>query len=135
MDGLKDATGFEWRKIVPKLAHLLDDVGNLFGLRLLADEKVDRDNLVKMLELEGKIIESDVEDRKSARAREIALNDHVPFILAMVFIVIYFVIQIYVVWYPSPHVDVVSARVQDVLIMIYSYYFGSMHKNKKISHE
>lgn len=66
-----------------------------------------------------------VEDRKDARAREIAIHDHMPAILALGFLIIYAAIQFYCVEYGSPGDDIISARLQDVIIMIFGYYFGS----------
>lgn len=72
----------------------------------------------------------EVDDRKSARQREISLHDYVPTILAVGFLVNYALIQGYCVTHPGSSNDIISARFQDVLIMIISYYFGSSHKEK-----
>ena len=74
---------------------------------------------------------TEVDDRKSARARETSLRDYVPTILAIGFLLNYAIIQFYCVTHPSVAIDVISARFQDVLIMIMSYYFGSSHKRDK----
>ena len=71
---------------------------------------------------------TEVDDRKSAREREIALKDWVPTILAVGFLINYACIQFYCVSHPSSEVDVISARFQDVLIMIMSYFFGSAYR-------
>lgn len=72
----------------------------------------------------------EVDDRKNARAREISLHDWVPTILAIGFLVNYALMQFYVVMHPASAADIISARFQDVLIMIISYYFGSSHKGR-----
>ncbi len=74
---------------------------------------------------------TEVDDRKSAREREIALNDWVPTILAVGFLINYAIMQFYCVSHISAANDIISARFQDVLIMIVSYYFGSSHKGKQ----
>ena len=73
---------------------------------------------------------TEVDDRKDARAREIALHDHVPTILAIGFMVFYALIQFYCVTHNNSINDIISARFQDILIMIISYYFGSSHSDK-----
>ncbi len=71
--------------------------------------------------------QTEVDDRKSARARQIAIHDYVPTILAIGFLINYAAIQFYCVMHQSSANDIISARFQDVLIMIVSYYFGSSH--------
>ena len=68
------------------------------------------------------------DDRASARARQVALRDWVPTILALGFLGIYSLIQVYCVIHEGQGLDVISARLQDVIVMIVSYYFGSSHK-------
>jgi len=72
----------------------------------------------------------EVDDRKSARDREVSLHDYVPTILAVGFLCNYAIIQLYCVTHPGNANDIISARLQDVLIMIISYYFGSSHREK-----
>jgi len=69
-------------------------------------------------------------DRASARSREVAVRDHVPEILALAFLCIYALIQCYCVIHEGQGLDVISARVQDILVIIISYYFGSSIKSK-----
>lgn len=72
--------------------------------------------------------QTEVDDRKSARQREISLHDFVPSALAIGFLLNYAAIQFYCVTHNNTINDIISARFQDVLIMIISYYFGSTHK-------
>lgn len=51
-------------------------------------------------------------------------------ILSLAFLFAYVAIQFYVIRSPDSHNEVVSARVQDILVMIISYYFGSSHAGK-----
>jgi hypothetical protein len=74
---------------------------------------------------------TEVEDRISARNRQTSLQDYVPTILAVGFLINYALIQFYVITHNNSANDIISARFQDVLIMIISYYFGSSHKNVK----
>lgn len=76
--------------------------------------------------------QTEVDDRKSARQREINLQDYVPTFLAIGFLINYAAMQFYCVSHPTAANDLISARFQDVLIMIISYYFGSSHKNRTI---
>lgn len=75
--------------------------------------------------------QTEVDDRKSARERQISLHDYVPTILAVGFLINYALVQFYCVTHPGTANDTISARFQDVLIMIISYYFGSSHKEKQ----
>lgn len=108
---------------------LLDAITNdpeaLAKLRALEYEH--QDNLQKIAATN---YATEVDDRKNARQREINLHDYVPTILAIGFLFNYAAIQFYCVTHPTTINDIISARFQDVLIMIMSYYFGSSHKNK-----
>jgi hypothetical protein len=73
---------------------------------------------------------TEVDDRKNARQRQIELKDHVPEILACSFTLIYVIIQYFVLKHPGGQDDVISARVQDIMVMIISFYFGSAHKRR-----
>lgn len=72
--------------------------------------------------------QTEVDDRKDARERQVKLNDHVPTIIAILILLIYAGIQFCAIYSPSSADDIISARVQDVLVMIVSYYFGSSNK-------
>lgn len=84
----------------------------------------------ELLKIQSTDYQTEVDDRKSARDREKSLRDKVPAILAIGFMVIYASIQTYCAIYGQHANDIISARLQDVLIMIISYYFGSSHKDK-----
>lgn len=58
------------------------------------------------------------------------LRDHFPDLIAAAFVLIYAFIQWHVIHHPGVQDDVVSARVQDVVVMIVSFYFGSAHKKR-----
>lgn len=83
----------------------------------------------ELLKLATANYSTEVDDRKNARAREIALHDHVPAILAFLFVVCYAAVQLYCLIDPNTINDIISARLQDILIMVVSYYFGSSHKS------
>lgn len=89
---------------------------------------LENEHFETLAKLAAKNYETEVSDRKSARWREVSLRDYVPTILAIGFLINYAAIQFYCVTHPSTELDVISARFQDVLIMIMSYYFGSSHK-------
>lgn len=59
--------------------------------------------------------------------KKIKYSDFVQTLLALGFLVNYAAIQIYCVTHDSKNMDIISARFQDVLIIIISYYFGSSH--------
>lgn len=124
-------------------------LGNLFGVDSKDSEKLiraiqdDPEYVLKLKTLELKHVEefsriaalnyqTEVDDRKSARLREVSLHDYVPTILAIGFLFNYAAIQFYCVMHPTSANDIISARLQDVLIMIVSYYFGSSHTEKNL---
>ena len=61
-------------------------------------------------------------DSQNARAN--FGHDHVAMFLAILFSMIYAGIQFAALYNPSTQDDVISARVQDILLMIISFYFG-----------
>lgn len=106
---------------------------------LLSAITTDPESAIKLKELElthaetlaqiaAGVYQTEVDDRTNARAREIQLHDYVPTILAIGFLINYAAIQFYCVTHATSANDIISARFQDVLIMIMSYYFGSSHK-------
>lgn len=97
-------------------------------MKLKALEHQHHEELLKIASLD---YQTEVDDRKSARQREISLHDFVPTILAIGFLVIYSAIQFYCVTHENSTNDIISARSQDILIMIISYYFGSSHSLRK----
>ena len=93
--------------------------------------KIELDYEPEIMKINSTDYKTEVDDRKNARQREIDLHDWVPTILAIGFLINYAVIQFYCVTHNNTD-DIISARFQDVLIMIMSYYFGSVHKRVKI---
>lgn len=65
------------------------------------------------------------DDRASARNREIQVRDKLPAILAIGSLIIYAVVQLYAMYHPGEQDDLISARVQDIMMLIVAYYFGS----------
>lgn len=92
---------------------------------------LENEHIQMLAKISAQNYQTEVDDRKSARSREMALRDYVPTVLAVGFLFNYAAIQFYCVTHPSAAIDVISARFQDVLIMIMSYYFGSSHKLSK----
>ncbi len=72
-----------------------------------------------------------VDDAKDARKRQIALHDHIPSVIAIAFVIMYAVIQYFVINHPGQQDDIISARIQDIMVMIVGYYFGSAYKRRK----
>lgn len=123
------------------LCHLFD-IDNNQPEKLLEAIKNDPESMMKIKTLEYHHEEmlkqfilgaykTEVDDRISARNRQVSLQDYVPTILAVGFLINYALIQFYVVTHANAANDVISARFQDVLIMIISYYFGSTHNKKQ----
>lgn len=110
----------------PDSAKLLEvmrnDPGTLVKLRTI--ESTHQTALLKIASDNYRI---EVDDRKSAREREIAIRGYIPSVLAVGFLINYAAIQFYCVTHPSSAIDIISARFQDVMIMIISYFFGSSH--------
>lgn len=154
MAGWIDAIVSDVKKVAPLLGAVLGSPASGIGVSLLADAfgvpSADSDAILravrtnpeanqKLAELEAthslalaQLASADygveVDDRKNARLREMTLHDHVPFILALLFVVIYALVQFTAVFYPTPGEDLISARVQDIMVMIIGYFFGSTAK-------
>lgn len=91
------------------------------------------DLLIKLKELDKQFYQIDADDRANARERQIEMHDWTPNIIAFVFIVGYFVLQ----WYFMANInnafqEQLSARLQDIMMMIIGYFFGApaWHKLK-----
>jgi hypothetical protein len=91
-------------------------------------KQIEYDHAEALAKISSEDYKTEVADRQSARQREISLHDYVPTFLALGFLLNYAYMQYYCAAYPNPANDLISARFQDVLIMIISYYFGSSHK-------
>ncbi len=59
------------------------------------------------------------------------INKNMPAILALFFAIIYAVINLFVIYHPDNQDDVISARAQDIMMLICGYYFVSSHRKKK----
>ncbi len=86
--------------------------------------------------LQSENYKTEVDDRKSARARESDMakagyRDWVPTFLALGFLLNYAGIQFYCVTHVNASTDLISARFQDVLMLIMSYFFGSAYKQSR----
>lgn len=92
-------------------------------------KQLESEHAIELAKIANIDYETEVDDRKAAREREITLHDHVPAILAYLFVACYVAVQFYCIFMPNTINDIISARVQDILIMVVSYYFGSSHKN------
>ncbi len=95
-------------------------------------EKLEMEHHEALIKLANEHYATEVTDRQNARSREVAVRDHMTAIIAIAFIVIYTIIQLYVLRFPTNADDIISARVQDIIIMIISYYFGSVHRAKDL---
>jgi hypothetical protein len=135
-------------EIVSKYAPLLGSViggpaggaiGALVAAQFGADPK-DADDLVKRIEGDpeaaNKLMQMQMtywidleklanDDRANARNREIQVRDKLPAILAIGSLIIYAVVQLYAMYHPGEQDDLISARVQDIMMLIVAYYFGS----------
>jgi hypothetical protein len=90
----------------------------------------DPDAQIKLASIQSVVYQNEVTDRGSAREREIAFlqvgkRDWVPSLLALGVLVLWGIIQAYGIIHPAPSIDLISARAQDILVMIIGYYFGS----------
>lgn len=63
----------------------------------------------------------------SPDATEHKFVDHVPMIIALFFCFIYAVIQLLAIFSHGAD-DIISARVQDIMVMIIGFYFGASYK-------
>jgi hypothetical protein len=81
-----------------------------------------------LLQIDAQNFQAAVNDKDSARKMRIALKDHVPDVLAFLFLVIYAGVQYHCIQHAGTGDDMISARCQDIMIMIMSFYFGSAFK-------
>lgn len=98
-------------------------------------KQVEEDFAFKMKELNinsvQDLINADNEDRENARAREIAVRDHTPKIIAFVVVGITLIFEGYTLFHglPKDTDGVIIGRVlgtlDSALIMVLAYYFGS----------
>lgn len=93
-------------------------------------KQLEFEHQTNILKIDSDNYKTEVDDRKNARGREVNLHDHIPTILAVGFLTIYALVQVYCVTHSTSANDIISARLQDVVIMIVSYYFGSSHREK-----
>jgi|GEM_PF-1305422 len=98
------------------------------------------EQLVKIKELDNQyeIRQQEIaaQDRNSARSRQVELakvgqHDPVPTILAIGFLIIYAMVQLYAIYNPGTQDDIIAARVQDAVMIILTYYFGSSWSSRK----
>lgn len=95
------------------------------ALKLKSLEYQHEDALAKLQSIN---YQTEVDDRKSARVMQSTTRSYMPAIIATAFVCIYAFIQYFVISNPGQQDDVISARVQDILVMIVSFYFGSSHR-------
>lgn len=93
-------------------------------------KEIEKNHEETLLQIASENFKGEEMDRQSARQRQMALRDHVPTLLALGFLCNYAVVQFYCVTHLGSGMDMISARFQDVLMVIVSYYFGSCHKDK-----
>ena len=118
---------------------LLEQKFGVPAASLAATIAADPDAALKLQELEDQHREAlasidqqtyatEVDDRKDARAYQAKTGDYVPHIIALVFLVIYAGVQFAALYNPDTKDDVISARVQDIMLAIIGYYFGAIHR-------
>jgi hypothetical protein len=93
------------------------------------------DLLIKLKELDKGFYQIDADDRANARQRQIDLHDWTPNVIAFTFLIGYFVLQYYfITTSATPFQEQVSARLQDIMMMIFGYFFGApaWHKIKNM---
>lgn len=89
-------------------------------------KELDNQFEIRMAELGVDIFKIEVDDRKSARDRQISMRDWTPNVIAFIFIIGYFFLQ----WHMlsgdvSENEQIMSARMQDALMLIFSFFYGS----------
>lgn len=91
-------------------------------------------NLAKSGEIEKISLQN--QEIASAREREVKIaqagyRDWVPCVLALGTLVIYAAVQIYTIYKPSSEAELLSARIQDLMLIVISYYFGTSYSSRK----
>lgn len=116
---------------------VLQTISNSSPETLLRLKEVESNFKVKMKELEIDILELDIQDKKSARDREVSLSDNTNRILAFLIVALYIGIQL---WLVSGHILPQEMReivmralgtLDAIMGMVFSYYFGSSLGSKE----
>lgn len=117
----------------------LDDLSK----RILSDPeaelkfaKIQSDHLIELQRLSVNQANNYLLDKQSARGREVDMaksgnRDWTPIVISIIFVVGYFLLMTTNLWDKQAFNDIESARVQDALMLILSYYFGSSAKSEK----
>jgi hypothetical protein len=147
MDGSIGAIASDVAKVVFKASPLLASalgspvagmvlslLGNAFGVAppsLASAIAADPDAATKLKALEMQHAEAlaSIDDADAANARDMAIkhDNRMPMILALIFTAIYIAIQAAAIYHPSTSDDIISARVQDIMLIIIGFYFGNKH--------
>lgn len=125
-------------------------VSSAFGVKSTPDDVInainaDPQSALKLIEiqnerrseLENNVLQYFIEenaDRADARSMNVKLaevgKDQVIKILAYGILVIYAIIQLCVIFHVGQSDDLISARVQDLMMIIVGFYFGSSYGSK-----
>lgn len=100
---------------------------------LIKLKQIESDQLIKLQQIALDSYKAEIDDRKSARDNETKRNDYTLEIIAFVFIIGYFAIPVLSVYKVITFSDVIFARLQDALMLILSFYFGSSRGEQKAS--
>ena len=112
------------------LTKIQSDPEAAIKLRQLQDQH--QEALMVLENQKAAIITADIQNARKRQLEEekiIGSRDWVVPILAFFVLFIYAIIQFYVIFNPSSADDLVSARLQDVVIIVMSYYFGYSRHN------
>lgn len=124
------AFGSSFKNPEDLLAKIRSDPEAALKLRQLQDQH--QEALMALENQQAIIITTDIQDARKRQLEEEKITGHrdwiVP-ILAFFVLCIYAIIQFYVIFNPSSADDLVSARLQDVVIIVMSYYFGYSRHN------
>lgn len=99
-------------------------------------QEIESQYKIQLAQLSANNFSKEIEDTASARNREIeeekitGKRDWFVPILAASFVAIYAIIQIYAIYSPGNQDDVISARLQDIILMICGYYWGNSHRKE-----
>jgi hypothetical protein len=84
---------------------------------------------IEWAKIDAQNYQTEVDDRKNAREQN--KGSKIPATLAITFTAVYIFVNIMCLFFSSPSHDIISVRIQDIVMTIIGYYFVSTHKQQQ----
>lgn len=117
----------------PEVAIKLLEIQNNTKIQL---QQILASNAAREMQHDETLAATEASDKASAREMAVNLSkngkaDWVAHSLAILFCIGYFAVGYYVLSSTAPSDDIIVARIQDLMVMIVSFYFGSSYGSRK----